>query len=144
MSVSNNALPNLLSSLVSNAFICGMMQLKNWIRIFAFSWLLFISVLFFLPGSDLPKSGLFDLPFFDKCVHFGFFAILIFLWRFLFSSDKKFTWLLLLLALCYGFGVEVIQHYFVSNRSFDLLDVAADMLGAAAGLVFWTRRYIKK
>jgi len=41
-------------------------------------------------------------------------------------------------------GVEVIQHYFIANRSFDLWDVLADMTGAVAGLLFWTGRYRKK
>src|SRR5947209_12796372 len=103
-------------------------------KILGVIWLLFISVLFFLPGSALPKSDWLDTIHFDKLVHFGFFALLLFLWRFSFSPLAKYSWYLLVLALCYGFGVEVIQHYFVANRSFDLGDVAADMVGAFAGL----------
>lgn len=121
-----------------------MTQVKKSIRVFAFLWLLFISILFFLPGSALPNDGFFSLPYFDKYVHAGFFAVLLFSWRFFFDADKRFTWILFGLAFCYGLTVEVIQHYLVVNRSFDLLDVAADMLGAAAGLIVWTSRYIKK
>ena len=111
---------------------------------FAIVWLSFISILFFLPGSALPKDKIFDVLSFDKWVHFGLFAVLLFLWRFYLPVDNKYNWWLLLTALCYGFSVEVIQYYFIPNRSFDLGDITGDMLGAMAGVWFWTKRYIKK
>ncbi|GAA4744806.1 VanZ family protein [Flavisolibacter ginsenosidimutans] len=118
--------------------------LEKHAKFLAILWLLFISVLFFLPGSALPKAGWLDAIYFDKWVHCGFFALLVFLWRFYFPRELRYNWWLLLLALCYAFGVEVIQYYFIPNRSFDLFDVMADMTGAFAGIWFWTRRYIKK
>lgn len=120
-----------------------MAYLKKGVKVFAPLWLLLITVLFFLPGSALPSEGLFDLPYFDKVVHVSFFAVLLFSWRFFFGHTAKVTWLLLGLALCYGVAVEIIQHYFVANRSFDLLDIVADLLGSVAGLLVWSR-YIKK
>jgi VanZ family protein len=114
-------------------------QLKLW----AVIYLLIITMLFFLPGSALPKEGWLDKIYFDKCVHFGFFALLLFLWRFYFPSNRKYHWLLLLAAFCYGLGVELIQHYFIENRSFDTGDVIADMAGAVAGIFIWAW-YIKK
>ena len=120
-----------------------MVVLQKGMKVFAPLWLLFISVLFFLPGSALPQAGLFDIPYFDKYVHFGFFAVLLFAWRFRFDAVRKNTWFLLLLAFCYGMGVELVQHYFVANRSFDLLDVTADMAGAIVGLLFWWEVYKK-
>jgi VanZ family protein len=113
------------------------------LRVLAVLWLLIISVLFFLPGSALPKQGWLNDIQFDKWVHFGFFALLLFLWRFYFSAGAKYSGLLLLAALVYGLGVEMIQHYYIANRSFDLRDVAADMAGAVAGVLFWGW-YIKK
>ena len=114
------------------------------IKVFAIVWLSFISILFFLLGSALPKDKIFDVLSFDKWVHFGLFAVLLFLWRFYLPVDNKYNWWLLLTALCYGFSVEVIQYYFIPNRSFDLGDITGDMLGAMAGVWFWTKRYIKK
>jgi hypothetical protein len=120
-----------------------MLQMRFAMRVFAVVWLLFISVLFFLPGSTLPKGGLFDIPYFDKYVHIGFFTVLLFAWRFYFDAADKYFRILLALAFCYGMGVEVVQHFFVANRSFDLTDVVADMLGALAGLFIWQRWYKK-
>ncbi len=117
---------------------------KNW-KTLAIVWFVFISVLFFLPGSALPKEDALDKIYFDKWVHTAFFFILIFLGRYslpVFSTKANRN--ILLLALTYAFGVELIQKYFIPNRSFDLGDVLADMVGSLVAVVFWTRRYIKK
>jgi VanZ family protein len=128
---------------LSIGLFCLMFQRRSLLKRLAVIWLLFISVLFFLPGSALPKTAPFGIPHFDKYVHFGFFAVLLFLWRFYFSSATKQSYLLLLVAFCYGLGVEVVQHYVVANRSFDWGDVTADMAGAVAGILIW-KGYIKK
>ena len=119
----------------------------NWTgwKWLAICWLICASVLFFLPGSALPKENWLDKIYFDKWVHFGLFAMLVFLWRFSFPSHSTFSnWAILLLALSYGFSVEFIQKFWIPGRSFDLTDVAADMTGAIAGLIFWLNRYRKK
>ncbi|HEY0041918.1 MAG TPA: VanZ family protein [Flavisolibacter sp.] len=103
----------------------------------ALVWLVFISVLFFLPGSALPKQGWLDGIHFDKWVHFGFFGLLLFLWRFYWPAKTGYHVLLLVMAFLYGLGVELIQHYYVANRSFDSGDLIADMVGAVAGILFW-------
>ena len=117
---------------------------KNW-KTLAIVWFVFISVLFFLPGSALPKEDALDKIYFDKWVHTAFFFILIFLGRYALPVfNTKANRSILLLALTYAFGVELIQKYFIPNRSFDLGDVLADMVGSLVAVVFWTRRYIKK
>ena len=107
-------------------------------------WLLFISVLFFLPGSALPKENWLDKIYVDKWVHVAFFTVLLFLWRIYFPANRKYSRILLILAFTYGLSVEVIQHFFVENRSFDTGDLIADMLGGVLGIRLWNKRYIKK
>jgi VanZ family protein len=103
----------------------------------AIGWLLFISVLFFLPGSDLPKDSWFDrIPQFDKLVHAGFFFVLLWFWNWC-LNQRRVVWMLLLIAVGYGLLVEFIQLYFVSGRSFDLLDWAADSAGAVGSTLLW-------
>ena len=59
-------------------------------------------------------------------------------------------WMLLGIALAaslYGLMIEVIQKYFTANRSFELLDVAADTIGALMGALifrFIGKRFLKK
>jgi hypothetical protein len=113
-------------------------------RTVAITWLLIMSVLFFLPGSALPKENWLDLIYFDKIVHIGLFAVLIFLWRSSFILDfNNYNLLLLFLALLYGLLVEFIQLMWVPNRSFDLYDVLSDMTGSVLGLFVWLRVYKK-
>jgi len=110
----------------------------------AVSWLFLMCILFFLPGSALPKESWLDAIHFDKIVHIGLFAALVFLWRSSFNWEiNHYGYILLLMAVAYGFLVEVIQLYWVSNRSFDLYDVAADTAGSLLGLFIWWRVYKK-
>jgi hypothetical protein len=110
----------------------------------AIIWLVITCILFFLPGSDFPQKNWLDQVHFDKWVHVGLFAVLLFLWRSSFdSSVSRYTSLLFLCALAYGLAVEFIQKYFASNRSFDLFDVLFDMIGSALGLFVWSRVYKK-
>ena len=102
-------------------------------------------ILFFLPGSAFPGENWLSKIYFDKLVHIGLFAVLLFLWRSAFDWElPNYNLVLLFLALLYGLAVEFIQRYFVSNRDFDLYDVLADTIGAMIGLAIWLASYRKK
>jgi len=79
------------------------------------------------------------------------FGILAFLWCWVFVQRKrhqtlhKNTFIIVgVICLAYGVGMEFVQKYLVSNRSFDFGDIIADALGSALGTMYMTRRYIKK
>ena len=77
----------------------------------------------------------------DKWVHLGFFAVLVWLWaRGLRISGGKSMTGLAIAAVLYGLMVEVIQHQFVVNRSFDLFDLVADAAGIGVGAVMTRMR----
>lgn len=85
-----------------------------------------------LPGSSLPSG--FRIPHFDKIIH----AYLYGQWFwFIFKSisipNKAINYPKVLffggLCLLYGFIIELIQHNFVSNRSFEFGDLVANFLG---------------
>ena len=110
----------------------------------AITWLAIMSILFFLPGSAFPSENWLDWIYFDKWVHIGLFAVLIFLWRSSFDWEvNNYNLLLLFSALLYGLIVEFIQRYWIPNRSFDLYDVLSDMTGSLLGLLVWLRVYRK-
>ena len=110
----------------------------------AIAWFLIMCVLFFLPGSAFPESDWMGKIDFDKIIHVGLFSVLLFLWRSSFNLNRpNYGWALLGAAVIYGFTVEVIQLYWIPNRSFDLFDVLADSIGSALGLLIWSRVYKK-
>jgi len=104
----------------------------------AILWFVFITILFFLPGSSLPKETWFTKVQIDKWAHVGLFAVLLFLCCGAFSNGKsRRVMLMLVVAVIYGLLVEFIQKNFIPNRDFDLLDLACDTIGAMLGITVW-------
>ena len=100
--------------------------------------LVFFTILFCLPGSAFPKEDWLAKISFDKFVHIGIFTVLLFLWcRALQIDSLKGYIVLIIIAILYGFLIEVIQDQLVVNRSWDLGDVAADFLGSLVGASAW-------
>ncbi|HEU4573578.1 MAG TPA: VanZ family protein [Chitinophagaceae bacterium] len=114
-------------------------------------WFIISTVLLTLPGSALPNASWLNAIHFDKFVHVGMFCLLVLTWCFAMLKrindpghlKKAFTWILIIWIL-YGAGMEFVQLYFVSNRTFDLTDIAADAVGGAAGWLYSLRLFIKK
>ncbi|MFY0651424.1 MAG: VanZ family protein [Cyclobacteriaceae bacterium] len=103
-------------------------------KIYVIGWSLII--LFFTLSPKGPEvAPLIDIPHFDKVGHFGLFFILsLLLYYPIKSYDHKFKWLFF---WCYniimGMGTEYIQT-FIPNRSGDVFDFIANMLGTGIGL----------
>jgi VanZ family protein len=118
---------------------------------FPLLWFVISTVLLTIPGNDLPKANWLDKIWFDKWVHIGMFSIMVTLWCWaslkIYAADKRlrnlFIWIGLA-GLAYGTGMEFVQKYFIKGRSFDVGDIMADAMGCALGVLFSTKRYIKK
>lgn len=105
--------------------------------------------MFFMPGKDIPSSGFWvwlNKIYFDKIVHFGLFFVLIVLiaipiLKSHLTAVSKLRAIIGFAFLAIGFGIatEFIQDRFVSGRSFDLRDWAADSLGVVAAFYFIQR-----
>jgi hypothetical protein len=113
-------------------------------------WLIISTILLTIPGNNFPKENVLDKIWFDKWVHIGMFAIMVVLWCWALkrtrkesSQLKKIFIVISILAWGYGIGMEFVQRYWVTNRSFDLGDIAADGIGCIAGFFYSVRRYIK-
>jgi VanZ family protein len=121
------------------------MFLKRSQRILAASaYLILITVLFFLPGSAFPNENWFRKIYLDKWIHAGIFLCLSVILLWVLNANKRQLFLrLLIIMLFYGLGVEIIQGLYIPNRSFDLWDLAFDMTGAVAGVLWWGH-HIKK
>ena len=109
----------------------------------ALFWLCLITVLLVIPGSKFPKQNWLDKIWFDKWVHIGIFAILVFLWCRAASRIKAF-YIIAITAIFYGIGMEFVQKHLVSNRGFEMLDIVADAVGCVSGLLYSIMQYRKK
>ncbi len=114
------------------------------LRLFlAIAWLIVATVLFCLPGSALPSSGWMAAVRFDLWVHVGIFSLLCFFWGNVWRTQNGVQHRnLFIAAVAYGLMIELMQHYLIINRSFDIWDLVADAVGAFVGL--WVLRYIKR
>ena len=115
------------------------------------AWFFLILVLICLPGSKIPtvETWLNDI-YFDKWVHTGLFAILVVLFIYpvsklpLSQQLKKNTAVKIAIAACiWGLTTELIQKFFVADRSFDLFDLAADSLGVIIAYTWCRKKYLK-
>ncbi len=119
----------------------------------ATAWFLISIALLTIPGTAFPEEDWLDKIWFDKWVHIGMFASLVFLWCLAFwllkkkDAGKPLARLFGIIAICflvYGIAMEFVQQHFVPLRSFDFGDIVADTVGCAAGLFYSRWRYIKK
>ncbi|MEI7471992.1 MAG: VanZ family protein [Chitinophagaceae bacterium] len=115
------------------------------------AWFFIILVLICLPGEDLPKiDNWFTLIYGDKLIHIGIFALLAYLFMQPLSKTalkgyelRNFFIKIALAVAIWGLATEFIQKYFVPGRSFDLLDFAADSIGAFLALWVSAKQFLK-
>jgi VanZ family protein len=106
----------------------------------AIIWVIIVMVLCTIPGNDLPSDPLFEKIHLDKIVHLGLFGVTVFLlclgyYRQHGHITRVNYSLFAISASFYGLIIEYIQKYIATNRSFDMSDVAADIVGAVAGIL---------
>ena len=105
--------------------------------IVATAWFIMSLILLCLPGSNIPKYPLLALIHADKWIHICLFFVLCALFcrailhRFLFIC---------LMGVLYGVIMEFVQKYWVPNRSFEIMDIAADALGCVLAYVYAGKR----
>ena len=117
----------------------------------AILWLSAITVLLVIPGTAFPSENWMSAIQLDKWVHILLFAGLVTLWvKALWNNYptsfnySKLSLTVSILALIYGIIMEIVQYYFVANRSFELNDIFADLAGSLIGYLLIIGRYIKK
>ena len=111
------------------------------------AWFFIVLVLTCLPGDDIPSAEWLDKIYFDKWVHVGIFGLLtvLFCWPFYksdFSAKQRLNYFIriTIAVSIWGLTIEFIQRFYIPGRSYDLLDWAADSVGAL--IAFWFCRKI--
>jgi len=108
------------------------------------AWFFVVLILICIPGYDLPETdNWLQRIYFDKLVHIGIFGLLALLFHFPIGNSRISTFkrnrlhrLVTFSTIVYGILTEIIQHFFIPGRSFDLGDWAADIIGAIAAHIF--------
>lgn len=120
---------------------------RRVVMILFFAWTLLILYGSLAPSDDLPPMGwLAWIPYFDKVVHFGFYAgqvTLLLLWLQPTTRGDRF-WVALCVITFSG-TIELLQdEYFY--RSKDALDLLANSVGALTGIpiAYLIRTFILK
>lgn len=114
-----------------------MLKIKKYY--FSLIWTAIMFYLLFSPSGSLPKTGLINIPHFDKVVHFGMFCMFAF--TYLFDSEKagiranKTIIELLIAAIFFAALSELIQLFFIKGRNGSFFDFLADLAGLFCGLV---------
>ena len=107
----------------------------------AIIWGIIIFIMSSLPGDDIPKSFIINIPFADKIIHFSmyFLLVILILLGFLRKSKniliiRKFLFAFFI-SLLYGILMEVLQYFVFIMRSADLMDIVANITGSLIGLL---------
>ncbi|HAJ98636.1 MAG TPA: hypothetical protein DCM62_01285 [Bacteroidales bacterium] len=107
-------------------------------------WITLIFVAISLPPDKVPSLGVLWLPFIDKAVHFTMFFVLAvlqcygaYMQKLVRLSNGQFSWIILAAGLFIGLSSEAIQHFFVLNRTADILDMLFNIFGTIFGLFAW-------
>lgn len=109
-------------------------------------WVLLMFVMLLLPNDLLQqnRNSLFNIPYSDKIMHCGLFAVFTFLLQnaVLLNSKteiKKQYFVCFVVALLFGLFTEILQAltYQWCGRRFELVDYLSDLLGVVFALLFF-------
>ena len=112
--------------------------LKYWLPLY-----LYAGFIFYVSSIPKPLPQI-SIPYFDKFLHLIEYAVFGILAARAFKSSaqpalyKNFIILAALASVAYGISDELHQ-LFVSCRSCDVFDVAADLIGGTIGAIFYGR-----
>lgn len=106
------------------------------------AWFFIVGILTLMPGKDVPQVNWLDSIWqFDKLVHATLFGGMTFLFclplvKYPITHREKLHYFtrIVLAVIVWGITIEFLQKYFIPGRDFELLDWAADTVGALIAL----------
>jgi len=111
----------------------------------AVAWGLVILIAISMPPGNIPKSGIFSIPHFDKFVHFALFTVFGLLFSFGFFKQSKqgvfhlrFVFFTVLAGVIYGSLTEILQHFYFTGRDGNIIDVLFNLFGTVFGVTLFS------
>ncbi|MBI2730742.1 MAG: VanZ family protein [Sphingobacteriales bacterium] len=101
-------------------------------------WTIASFILLILPGSSFPQNNWFGEIYLDKWIHLFLFSVFIITWSLAWQKlpmpqQRKIALKLFLSGILFGVIMEVVQHYWVPGRSFEIKDILSDAFGCFIG-----------
>ena len=117
---------------------------RNYIP--AVLWSVIIFIVCLLPGNTFPAEDFLDTIYFDKIVHFTMYLILFMLIMNGIKKErpirKKLLFAAAFICILQGVLIEFLQGSdLVSNRSFELFDIIANITGVLTGFLLALRKH---
>jgi VanZ family protein len=107
----------------------------------AIVWALVVLLATSIPASSIPKVLRIGINDLDKLIHFVMFAVLGVLLAFAFYKQpeksyphKNFFFLAVVIGVVFGLITEGVQHFFISSRSGEYLDLVGNFFGTIFGV----------
>ena len=120
----------LCSNLVINILMSLINKIHFYKKILAISATVFVFGMSLLPSENIPDKVLFS---WDKLNHFIAYFSLAILWFWYYNGKNKFQIIFALISL--GIIIEIMQEYLINSRTGDYLDVMANNIGIAIGMI---------
>lgn len=110
----------------------------------ALVWMTLIAFLSLMRSDNFPSHNWFAIIHADKWVHIILYTILSFLVTYAFSKnfvlESKFFFYAIIISASFGLIIEFIQSAMNLGRSFELLDILANITGAFFGASIYKRK----
>jgi VanZ family protein len=109
-------------------------------KLFLFAALSWTGIILFFCLINANKLSQITIPNFDKVVHVFFHFVFTTLWFLFFKkkieSSNSFRALVasVVFSFFFGIAIELMQQYFTTTRSGDILDVVANLFGALSAV----------
>jgi len=113
-------------------------------KIAASLWTILVIVASSVPGSNTPRVSILGLEHLDKVVHWIMYGGVVLLWSIALSKAKAREIAFVFVAsICLGVSMEILQNNVFVERSFEILDIIANIMGSISGLVLYYKIFKK-
>ncbi len=99
-----------------------------------------------MSSNSVKSFSSFHFKGIDKIAHFTLYFVFAILWWHALSYiyNKKVIWLVLVISIAFGIAMELLQLFFFLDRSFEVSDIIANIIGSFVGVSILNRtKFIK-